>query len=369
MEVSMKKEKWKNDFGVLSFFFFLSLLTASALAAEEQAAQEQPVTEQAAQEEAAIEQVAAEQAVTEQPANKSSLRLSLGASLGFLHGQGEEIVYRDTATNNKLSQLLWDIKPLGYAGVDVGLDWQRPASRWGFFADGNFKFGFPGKSGVMQDSDWTVAAYPDWLTYYSVSDNRTKSAILIDAATGASFRLSKLFVLKAYIAYNFIRFSWTASGGSFLYPGDNGHFYINMNPRDVGNYSQTWHIIAPASAFYGKFNRYFDVELSFALSPFIFSSAVDNHLLRSLDIFFDMKGGIFIEPKLAFSYTPKDYFSLSLSASYRNISGTRGDGKYVQKGEGTMTIHNRVGAGYEAFDVALIAKFSVDILRIWQTKK
>jgi outer membrane protease len=296
----------------------------------------------------------------EQVATTSGPRFSLGTSLGLLHGQGEEIVYRDAKTDDKLSQLLWDMKPLIYAGVNVGVDWQKPASRWGFFTDGNFKFGLPGKTGVMKDRDW-MKEDPDWLTNYSVSDNKTDSAILIDAEAGASFRLSELFLLKAYLAYNFIEFSWTASGGSFLYPSTteapNSHIY--MDSGDVAKYSQSWHIISPALAIYGKFNRYFDITLSLAASPFIISNAVDNHLMRNLDIFFDMKGGFFIEPKLVFSWTPKDYFSLSISGSYRNISGTRGDGKYVQEGEGAMTARDRVGAGYEAFDVGLSAKFSV----------
>jgi outer membrane protease len=306
-------------------------------------------------------------AAQEQATNKSGPRFSLGVSLGLLHGQGEEIVYWDEGSDRKLSQLLWDIKPLGYAGVEVGIDWQKPGSRWGFFTDAMFKFGFPGASGVMEDRDWRGVNYPDWLTDYSVHDNRTRRAMLIDAAIGASFRLSELFLLKASLAYNFMTFSWTASGGSFLYPGTkeapNNHFPIEkLGVSEVGNYSQTWHIISPALAFCGKFNRYFDAELSFAVSPLIFSTAVDNHLLRTppLDIFFDMFGWLFIEPKLVFSYTPKDYFSLSLSVSYRNIIGTRGDGKYVWQDGSTIEENNAVGAGYHAFDVGLIAKFNVD---------
>jgi outer membrane protease len=271
----------------------------------------------------------------EQPVNNSGFRFSLGASAGLLHGQGEEIVYWEEGSDRKRSQLLYDSKPLGYAGVDVSLDWQKAGSRWGFFTDGTFKFGFPGQSGLAQDSDWTEEDYPDWLTYYSVNDNGTDRAILIDVDIGASFRLSEFFLLKAYLAYNFIEFAWIATGGSFLYPPppDNpGHGYLRDSNYEVGKYRQTWHIISPALAFYGKLNRYFDIELSFAISPFIWCDALDKHLLRNptLDVFFDMSGGLFIEPKLVFSYTPKDFLSISLAVSYRNISGARGEGKYVE---------------------------------------
>jgi outer membrane protease len=305
----------------------------------------------------------------EQPLNKSSLRFSLGASAGLLHGQGEEIVFWKAGSDRKLSQLLYDSKPIGYAGVDLSLDWQKAGSRWGFFTDGTFKFGFPGKSGRAQDSDWTEWDYPDWLIYYSVHDNTTERAILIDANIGASFRLFDFFLLKAYLAYNFIEFAWTASGGSFLYPAnDGGHRYRLDSSFEVGKYRQTWHIISPALAFYGKFNRYFDIELAFAISPFIWCDALDNHLIRNppLDFFFDMKGGLFIEPKLVFSYTPKKFLSLSLAVSYRNISGTRGNEKYVQQGKDTIEATDRAGAGYHGFDVGLIAKFNFYGFDIWK---
>jgi outer membrane protease len=300
----------------------------------------------------------------EQPLNKSGLRFSLGALLGLLYGEGEGIVYRDAEANNKLSQLLWDSKPLGYAGVDVGLDWQKPGSRWGFFTDGAFKFGFPGKSGAMADNDWLDYESlgiddPDWLTDYSEHDNRTGSALLIDASIGASFRLSGLFLLKAYLAYNFIRFSWTASGGANLYMTAHGGHFREV-PGDMRKYNQTWRVISPALAFNGKLNRYFDVEFSFAASPFMWCVTVDNYLLKDLIVSDTMTFGLFIEPKLVFSYTPKDFLSLSLAVSYRNIS-TRGDGEYIGSEGATEEGTGRVGAAYHGFDAGLIAQFKVDI--------
>ncbi|MDR3302757.1 MAG: omptin family outer membrane protease [Spirochaetaceae bacterium] len=307
-----------------------------------------------------------EQAAQKLAVRGKNFQLSLEASLGLLHGQAEELVFWEPGSERKLSQLLWDFKPTGYAGVALRLDWQKPASRWGFFTDGSVKFGFPGKSGIMEDRDWRGNDYPAWLTDYSVHDNRTESALLIDAALGASFRLTESFVLKAYFSYDFIRFAWTASGGSFLYPpppGGTGHYPIEkLGVGDVGTYRQTWHIISPALALYWKFLPASDITFSLALSPLIFSNAIDNHLLRSLDIFFDLKGGLFIEPKLVFSWTPKDFLSLSLSASYRNISGIRGNAKYVQQAVGTTPASTKeyndgFGAGYRAFDIAISVRF------------
>jgi outer membrane protease len=92
--------------------------------------------------------------VPAQSANINSRSFSLGTSIGLLLGQGEKIVYRYDNSDDKLSQLLWHFEPLVYAGVDLHYNWPMPASGWNFFADGIFKFGFPGESGVMEDSDW-----------------------------------------------------------------------------------------------------------------------------------------------------------------------------------------------------------------------
>lgn len=70
-------------------------------------------------------------------------KFSFGASIGLLAGEGEEIVYRDESSDDKLSQLLWEIKPLFYTGVDVNYNWHKPENRVGFFTGGSFKYGFP----------------------------------------------------------------------------------------------------------------------------------------------------------------------------------------------------------------------------------
>jgi outer membrane protease len=328
----------KNYFAA---FFFLCFISAPALTAQEQVA------------------------------TTSGLRFSLGASLGLLYGQGEEIVYMDEKTDDKWSQLLWNMKPLVYAGVNVGIDWRQEKRRWGLFTDGTFKFGFPGKTGIMEDSDWLRTDNPDWLTNYSKHDNRTDSALLIDADLGISFRLSESFSLKTYFVYSYMSFSWAASGGFYLYPSwyEKKHSF-EESTGSVVTYQQNWHIISPALALYGKFNRYFDIELSLKASPFIWCVADDNHIQTNAYYTDTVEFGFFIEPNLVFSYTPKDYFSLSLSVSYRDISGTRGDTEVNVPGKAAVTVEkNMAGAGYHTFDIGLSAKFSVDIPRIWQVKK
>jgi len=291
---------------------------------------------------------------------------SIGASLGSLNGQGQEIVYRDSNSNNKLSELLWNFSPMNYIGLDINYSWQKPGNKWGLFANSLFKLGFPGKTGVMEDRDWIKLYNPNWLTHYSVHDNKTESANLTDINLGASFLIFQKFLLKTYISYHYMSFSWTANGGSLLYPEwdidedgepDGDHYFLPS--INVCTYEQTWHIVSPAISFYGEFNRFFDIEISLEVTPFIWCAAIDKHLLRDLVITENIKGGIFIEPSLLFSYKPSEHFVLSFSFAYREISKTRGNGRYTYSENLSFTLKNQIGAEYKAFDIGITAKWKM----------
>jgi outer membrane protease len=211
----------------------------------------------------------------------------------------------------------------------------------------------------MEDRDWIALDYPSFLTHYSVHDNRTENAMLFDVNLGVSFVIFEKYLLKTFISYSFMNFSWTATGGSFLYPPNNsGHFY-DPAKKTTGTYEQTWNILSPGIAICGEFNSYFDIELSFKITPFIWVTAKDEHLLRVpvLEIIDEAAGGLFIEPGFLFSYKPNSYLALTFSFSYRNISFSRGIGKYYENG--IKTAEASIGTGYTAFDAGLTVRFNL----------
>lgn len=296
---------------------------------------------------------------------------SIGVSSGILSGQAQEIVYIDSKSDTKLSELLWNFKSLDYIGLDVKYSWLKPENKRGLFANGSFKYGFSNGTDIMEDRDWVYiennvaySVYP-WLTHYSVHDNNTKSAILIDFNFGMSFLIFNKFLIKPYLSYHYMHFSWTASGGSILYPSwdtngdgkpDGDHLPLFVDYDEIGKYEQIWNIFSPGISFYGEFNRYFDIEIAFEITPLIWCKAIDNHLLRNLVITDSLKGGIFIEPSLLFSYKPKDYFVLSLSLTYKEIKKSRGSSLYKEPSN-TYFYINGSGAGYTATDIGIIAKY------------
>jgi len=292
--------------------------------------------------------------------NSHGQSLSLGVSTGLLFGNGELNVYRDGRSYNKLSELLWHFSPVFYLGVDLRYDWQIPSSKLKLFADGFFKFGIPGKTGNMEDRDWLDNQNADKLTHYSVHNNRTESAILIDVNIGVSFTIFNRFLLKTYISYGFTRVSWTAGGGSFLYPQADGGHEPNIIKGAAVTYRQTWNILSPGISFYGEFNRYFNIEIFFKISPLIWVSVKDEHLLRDLEITGSMFGGLFIEPGFHFTFRLDTFVSFTLFSSFKMISFTHGNGTwdYYKEPEKSL-VTNALGAGYSIFDAGFVVKFNL----------
>jgi len=292
---------------------------------------------------------------------------SLGTSIGILYGQSEEIVYRNRDSDEKLSQLLWDLKPLVYAGANLHYHWQNPFYNWGLFSDVLFKFGLPGNTGYMEDRDWMDTQYANFLTHYSISDNKTESAVLIDFNAGITFNVYQDWLLKFFVSYSYMNFSWTASGGSVLhpYPPDNpnidhsrgSHGYFKT-PIDVVTYKQSWNIVSLGASFYGAFNPYFNIDISIKLSPLISCMSEDNHILINWIMTDYLYGGFFIEPNITFSFTPNDFFTLSFSAKYRSINNTRGDSLYNRNNSFTL-YRNIGGAGFSAFDAGIVARLNL----------
>ena len=283
----------------------------------------------------------------------------LGASIGILDGRSEFIVYRSSNSKDYLSELLWEIKPLTYVGADIRYVWQDESIRWGIFANSSIKFGFSGTTGLMEDRDWMDDVYQNFLTHYSVHENSTEDSVLIDINAGVSFKIFDIFLLKPFLSYSFMRFSWAASGGSFLYPPDYDpeHAYL-IQPIDVITFTQTWHMLSLGINFFSGSNPYFDVEAGIKLSPLVWCSSEDNHILRDLIISSDLFLALLFEPSLQFTFKNNDFSRISLIMKYRYISGLRGDSEYRENGILLSDIPGNIGGtGFSAFEIGLVFHF------------
>ena len=286
--------------------------------------------------------------------------LSFGVSTGILYGRGEEIIWREN--EQYLSQLVYDVKPLLYAGLGAAYRWRGAGKEWGLFAEIEGQFGFPAASGIMEDRDWEDETDARRLTKYSVHDNKTSRAILADLNLGFSFFLTPRFTLKPYLSYGFMFFSWEATGGYFLYDPQYLNSGSNPLPRPrnetVLTYEQIWHILSPAVSVGYAMNRFFYVEAGIKASPFLLCFSTDQHILRNLTVTTMLLGGVFFEVAPRISFKPHKSFELSLSVSFRTIFRTQGDAEYDGLPDiEYLRVQNAGGAGYTMFDIGLFARW------------
>ncbi|MDR2471474.1 MAG: omptin family outer membrane protease, partial [Treponema sp.] len=109
---------------------------------------------------------------------------SLSAGPGIMYGTSYEIVYRQSGSDDYLSELRWDIKPLYYLGLELELAPARPLERWGFFAALGARAALPMKTGTMEDRDWIHPSGD--LNLFSSHDNYTTAAVMANIEAGFS---------------------------------------------------------------------------------------------------------------------------------------------------------------------------------------
>jgi outer membrane protease len=263
---------------------------------------------------------------------ESTYVLSLAPTFGFLYGQVEELVYKKSDSDTLLSQLTWDIKPLFLWGFSLDINRRYPLERIGFVSNLTARFSFPAKTGIMEDRDWQAPG--DGLSHFSIHDNYTHWAMLVDLNAGISIPVLSRILFELYAGFNYMYFSWTALDGYSQYgteisPGVYSPWNENI-PKvyqygPVITYTQNWFIITPGVSLYIPY-RSFAANINFQISPLIFCLDQDNHPLRKPPLQFNdyMLGGIFLEPRGEFIFFLNEKIDLSLYVSYRFIKGPRG---------------------------------------------
>lgn len=281
---------------------------------------------------------------------------SVAASGGFLYGQSEEIVYKAPNSDAYLSQLLWDMKPLWYAGASLNFSQINPMEKLGFFMDLSLKFGIPSKTGTMEDRDWT--ADDEHLTNFSSHDNYTRGAFILDFSAGLSVPIVSKLLINLYLGFSYMNFSWDSHDGYIEYETGNWEKIPFYGPAI--SYSQQWRIFLLGIQLNIPFKP-FAIALSFqgSAGPFIYCADQDEHFSRNLQFRDYSSGGVLLEPKGAFTFSLHPKADLSLHIGGRYISGVRGITKERKTGlssDGTFVKSGEAGAGYAMLDTGLSVK-------------
>jgi outer membrane protease len=288
---------------------------------------------------------------------------STAFSTGFLYGQAEEIVYKDTEYHYK-SQLLWDMKPVFYWGISLNFEKTRPLESAGFFTNLAVKFGIDGGSGVMEDRDWQDKRDMR-LTNYSRHDNYTRNALIFDFQIGGTLPLFKRIIFQYYGFLTLMDFSFQGFNGYYQYAAGSNGIYEEWDESiakkpvtgNVIDYKQTWALAGAGIAVRLPVD-FFSLGVSFALTPFIFCAGRDTHILRKRQFNDYGYGGFFLKPSADISFS-FGKLSLSLSFSWRFLNWLISDCyiyDYAEKSDALFFYEkatNSTGSGFSLIDAGL----------------
>jgi outer membrane protease len=286
---------------------------------------------------------------------------SVSPIFGVKYGHAEEIVYKGSKSDKRLSELLWDMKPLFYWGAEFDFSLRAPMRRWGFFVNAVLQTGLPGKTGIMEDRDWVGT---EALTHFSSHDNYTDGAFFFDFSAGTSIPLVSWLRIHVFAGLSYMDLKWTAREGYTQY-AQSGNIWNSSLPKNPSYgptiaYQQNWLIFSPGIAFYADIYNRFNIGLLFKVGPVIFCDDLDDHFKRALQFSESMYGGLMLEPKMEFSFMLYDRFKFSFDLSYRFISGPRGDAKSRDVSTNTSSTVKKIGgSGYSVLDAGISATISL----------
>jgi outer membrane protease len=288
--------------------------------------------------------------------DEKNYNFSVGWQTGFVYGRAVEIVYPvpEATKGELLSELLWDMKPVFYLGVQFDFNYAILKKTPGFFSSLSFKAGIPRDSGNVEDRDWMSNVNSD-LTHFSTHTNKTLNFLWLDALIGVGASLPKLpdVYIKPFISFSWTRFSFSGRDGS------GKHYGVNVSwSGEVIRYKQDWLLISGGFAAGTKILNPLTFEISFRISPFTYCDATDEHLAsgKVVNEYRDFSFmGLFFEPACVISYSIKR-FEFSLVFSYRHIGRTSGNSYKNENNAGFYLNDYKAGAGLSAFDTRLLFK-------------
>jgi len=271
---------------------------------------------------------------------------------GVVHGQSIELVYPTKTKGEYLSELLWDMKPVFYLGLNVDYRRKNIMDRLGVFVSASVKIGIPGDTGIMEDRDWQ-STENNALTNFSSHTNKTNGFYCADVLVGMSVPLKYLYITP------FLSGSWM----HFSFEGRDGYRdYENFEPKvgvfsgKVIEYKQNWFIISPGFTIGTDILSPFSIDLSFQITPLTFCNAVDQHLVTGVTYYDYVNFGLFLEPRGSVSLKT-NMFDFTFEFAYRCVISSQGETYYQNKNsEHAFLSPNDPGAGFSLFDVRFLAR-------------
>jgi outer membrane protease len=294
---------------------------------------------------------------------------SIDNSLGLTYGHARELVYQYTGSKDLMSELVWPQEGLIYYGTSLQYNYGKRAFA-GFYTTLSVRFGFSMQSGTITDKDWLGqdANGSYFLTHFSAHDAISEHTQWVDAAIGYGFMFSNSVVIRTGFSASLMNLHWIARDGYTQYgtnisepysPWSSSFPKVSIYGTGIA-YWQNWLSLAPVlEILWQATDR---LSLLAGSSLFILNSCSDqdDHYLRLYQFTEKMAGGFGLEPRLALTYQLVSNVSLGFDASWRYITGLRGNTTIMEIGSGIKDgpYADTAGADYSVGRAALYIRFS-----------
>ena len=300
------------------------------------------------------------------PLSAQGVPVSVTTTSGVMLGWAKEFVYYNGYTESELD---WPLLPAFYAGATVNV-----GETAGFLATVDLQLGIPSWAGTMTDSDFLNG--DGVKTHFSRSDGELESAVLLNVQAGWGFPFeiggAGTGSFQPFIGFEYIRVEWTAQNGYLQYPPETSPPYTPWSPSTPQTpvygtgiiYTQNYAIPTVGMKLSLPVVKAFSVAATFTFSPYLWCWDKDSHLLRQLDFYSSMHGGILLEPRLSATYKISERSSVTLEVLYRHISSLIGDTYEVGTGAVGYSTIGQLAPGQQSVTYINSAGASFDVVNI-----
>lgn len=235
----------------------------------------------------------------------SAFTFEVNPNIGVTTGKVEEYVI-DTS-NGVLSRLDWKNNAIVISEINGKLSWRN------LFVELGISAGLPSKSGIMEDFDFlTHTKNP---TNYSSHDLYIEHKFDFSGKFGIRFDIWKFSIFPG-IGLTFRTQKWVGKNGFRQYyvgwenqnnpvkeltwnePKEYGHFA----GKTVISYLQQIYLLSLGVNTEFNFNRNVSLSLGGVVYPYMYVEAIDEHLIRNIQFYDIMDGGIGFSVNIGFRY-------------------------------------------------------------------
>jgi outer membrane protease len=298
---------------------------------------------------------------------KNRYRASLEISGGMLWGNLSERVFFEEGNPTLNSDVRWMVSPIGVLNVGVQLEPVDAFNKIGFSVRGRVGFGFPRKTGFVEDIDYTEEGVE---ISYSEHDGEYQGYQAIEGELCFLVPFKKKWMVEVLLGVFYRRTKTEASDGYIKGYEEDGYSADSVGFNLYGTaiyYEQQWLQFSPGLAGRLKLNKQ-EYRLVFFITALQFGEHTDRHYFRYYDEFNDnfryiiyedkVRWGLYFRMEGAWMYQMTKDLQAGIQIKYERSMNSRGTTRISSTGfERKREIGwDLAGAAYDGFEINIVIR-------------